>query len=124
MTRLGDQTRKGETMSPTIKSLTQQALAGGITQEEIDACVAQWPYMGEERWWLANAQHDPVGAIKYRLEKLEALGWKATASQWTGEELKAVVRDHKAGRPVDTDKLAEACHRGMISMSSAMNSDF
>lgn len=109
----------------TRQELIETAIASGeVTREQIDACIAQWPYMAEDRWWVANAQQDPVRAVQYRVEKLERLLWEKEAREWSDDELKAVVRQHKSGEVADTDKLAEACRRGLISMSAAMNSDF
>jgi len=108
----------------TKQELIDKAIAGGITQSQIDMLLETYPVMQQESWWLHNAERDPVRAVRVRLDQIRVEEWKRQAAKWTDEELRKVAADHKRSVPVDTDKLAEAARRGIISVSSAMNSDF
>ena len=134
MTGTNNETRKGNDMNTfeTIRAglgtdardILDRAIAGGITESQLEMLFEAYPTMRKDLWWTSNAISEPVRAVRYRLDKIDSDAWKAQAKKWTDAELREVVKKHRANQPVDSDKLAEATSRGLISMSAAMNSDF
>lgn len=55
----------------TKSEMIAVAIAGGITQGQIDSLLRAFPFMEKESWWISNASSGPVRAIKYRLEVLD-----------------------------------------------------